>query len=247
MNSNRKHKENDMTNTDSTKTERAPMSSLRKTALVAGVFYLLTFVSIPTLGLYGSVRGPNYILGPGPDTPVILGAILEMIVALAGIGTAVTLYPVVKRQNEGVALGFFGSRVLEAATIYAGIVSLLSIVTLRQAGAGAGALVTGQALAAQYSWTFFFGQSFFAMVNAVLLGSLLYRSRLVPRVLPMLGFIGAALLLASWIATVFGLLGPGQVSPLAALAALPIALWEFSLGIYLVVKGFKSSSITAGM
>jgi uncharacterized membrane protein YgdD (TMEM256/DUF423 family) len=234
-----------MINTESTKTEKAPMSSLRKTSLVAGIFYLLTFVSIPTLGLYGSVRGPNYILGPGPDAPVMLGAILEMIVALAGIGTAITLYPVVKRQNEGVALGFVGSRILEAATIYTGIVSLLSIVTLRQTNAGAGALVTGQALAAQYTWAFFFGQSFFAALNAVLLGSLLYRSRLVPRILPMLGFIGGILLIASWIATVFGLLRPGQVSPLTVLAALPIALWEFSLGVYLVVKGFKPSPITA--
>ena len=77
-----------MTYTNSTTTERAPMSSLRKTSLVAGVFYLLTFVSIPTLGLYGSVRGPNYILGSGPDTPVILGAILEMIVALAALPIA---------------------------------------------------------------------------------------------------------------------------------------------------------------
>jgi hypothetical protein len=234
-----------MTNTDSTAAERAPMSSLRKTSLVAGVFYLLTFVSIPTLGLYGSVRGPNYILGPGPDTPVILGAILEMIVALAGIGTAVTLYPVLKKQNKGRALGFVTSRVLEAATIYAGIVSLLSIVTLRQAGAGAGGLVTSQALAAQYYWTFLFGQSFIPAVNAVLLGSLLYQSRLVPRALPVLGFIGAALLVAAWTGTLFGLLG--QVSTASALAALPIALWEFSLGIYLVVKGFKPSPITAGM
>ena len=234
-----------MTNTNSTKTERAPMSSLRKTSLVAGVFYLLTFVSIPTLGLYGSVRGPNYILSSGPDTPVILGAILEMIVALAGIGTAVTLYPVLKKQNKGRALGFVSSRVLEAATIYAGIVSLLSIVTLRQAGAGAGALVTGQALAAQYYWTFLFGQSFIPAVNAVLLGSILYQSRLVPRALPILGFIGAALLVAAWTGTLFGILG--QVSTASVFAALPIALWEFSLGIYLVVKGFKPSPITAGM
>jgi hypothetical protein len=221
------------------------MSSLRKTALVAGVFYLLTFVSIPTLGLYGSVRGPNYITGAGPDTPVILGAFLEMIVALAGIGTAVTLFPVLKRQNEGVALGFVGSRVLEAATIYAGITSLLSIVTLRQAGAGAGALATGQALAAQYYWTFLFGQSFIPAVNAVLLGSLLYQSRLVPRALPVLGFIGAALLVISWAGTLTGVLGP--VSAASGLFALPIALWEFSLGVYLVVKGFKPSPITAGM
>ncbi len=234
-----------MTDTGITITERAPMSSLRKTALVAGVFYLLTFVSIPTLGLYGSVRGPNYILGPGPDTPVLLGAILEMIVALAGIGTAVTLYPVLKRQNKGRALGFVGSRVLEAATIYFGIVSLLSIVSLRQAGAGTGGLITGQALAAQYYWMFLFGQSFIPAVNAVLLGSLLYQSRLVPRALPVLGFFGAALLVAAWASTLFGLLGP--ISAASALFALPIALWEFSLGIYLVVKGFRPSQITAGM
>jgi hypothetical protein len=225
--------------------KRVPISSLRKTSLVAGIFYLLTFVSIPTLGLYGSVRGPNYILGSGPDTPVILGGILEMIVALAGIGTAVTLFPVLKRQNEGVALGFVGARILEAATIYAGIASLLSVVTLRQAGAGEGALATGQALTAQYYWMFLFGQSFIPAVNALLLGSLLYQSRLVPRALPVLGFIGAALLITAWTGTLFGLLG--QVSTASALFALPIALWEFSLGIYLVVKGFRPSLITAGM
>src|SRR3990172_1343773 len=234
-----------MTITDRTATKRVPMDSLRKTALVAGVFYLLTFVSIPTLALYGSVRAPNYVVGPGPDTSVLLGVFLEMIVALAGIGTAVTLYPVVKRQNEGVALGFVGARVLEAATISAGIVSLLSVVTLRQAGGGAGALVAGQALVAQYYWTFLFGQSFIPAVNAVLLGSLMYQSRLVPRVLPVLGFIGAGLLVAAWTLTLFGVLG--QVSPATALAALPIAAWEFSLGVYLVVKGFKPSPITAGI
>jgi Domain of unknown function (DUF4386) len=232
-----------MTNSDRTATKRVPMGSLRKTALVAGLFYLLTFVSIPTLGLYAAVRGPNYIMGPGPDNPVILGAMLEMIVALACIGTAVTLYPVLKRQNEGVALGFVGVRVLEAATIYSGITSLLSIVTLRQAGAGAGALVTGQALAAQYYWTFLFGQGFLPAMNALLLGSLLYQSRLVPRVLPLVGFIGAATLITSWTATLFGLVE--QVSPATAIATVPIALWEFSLGIYLVAKGFKPSPITS--
>ena len=98
------------------------------------------------------MHDPNYIVGPGPDTGVIIGGILEIIVALAGIGTAVALYPVVKRQNEGVALGFVGSRVLEAGTIFADVVCLLAIVTLRQAGVGADALVTGQALVALYDW-----------------------------------------------------------------------------------------------
>lgn len=222
------------------------MDSLRKTALTAGVIYLITFISIPTIALYGPVRNdPNYIVGPGPDTPVIFGGVLEIIVALACIGTAVVLYPVVKRQNEAVALGFIGARVLEAAAIFAGVVSILSVVTLRQAGAGPDALVTGQALVALHNWTTLLGQGFLPAVNALLLGSLLYRSRLVPRIIPLVGLLGAPLLVVSDIATLFGLKEP--VSALSALAALPIALWEFSLGVYLIVKGFKPSPITARM
>jgi hypothetical protein len=191
------------------------------------------------------VHDPNYIVGPGSNTPVIIGGVLEVIVALAGIGTAVVLYPVVKRQNEAVALGFVSARVLEAATIFVGVASLLAVVTLRQAGAGADALVTGRALVALYDRMFLLGQSLIPALNALLLGSLLYRSRLVPRVLPVVGFVGAALLLASDVAVLFGLWD--RVSALSAIAALPIALWEFSLGVYLVVKGFKPSPITAGM
>jgi hypothetical protein len=194
------------------------------------VIYLVTFVSIPTLSLYGPVRNDsNYVLGPGPDTPILIGAILEVIVALACIGTAVVLYPVVKRQHEGIAMGFVGSRVLEAAAIFAGVVSLLSVVTLRQAGAGADALATGQALVSFNNWTFLLGQSFLPVVNALLMGSLLYRSRLVPRIIPLVGLIGAPLLLVSDIGVLFGLWP--QVSGLTAIAALPIALWEFSLGV----------------
>jgi branched-subunit amino acid transport protein AzlD len=235
-----------MTITAQTATRRVPMDSLRKTALVAGVIYLITFISIPTLALYGPVRNdPNYIVGPGPDTPVIFSGVLEIIVALACIGTAVVLYPVVKRQNEAAAMGFIGARVLEAAAIFAGVVSVLSVVTLRQAGAGADALVTGQALIALHNWTTLLGQGFLPAVNALLLGSLLYQSRLVPRMIPLVGLIGAPLLVASAAATLFGL--KEQVSALSAIAALPIALWEFSLGVYLVVKGFKPSPITGGM
>lgn len=214
-------------------------ASDRKIALAGGLLYLLTFVSIPTLALYAPVHAPNYIVGPGPDTAVILGGVLEIIVALACIGTAVALYPVVKRQNEGVALGFVGARVLEAGTIFAGVVCLLAVVTLRQAGAGADALVTGQALVALHDW-FRLGQGLMPVVNAVLLGSLLFQSRLVPRVLPVLGLIGAPLLLASTVATMFGINDPA--SAFSALATLPIALWELSLGIWLVVKGFNSTA-----
>src|SRR5437868_2446292 len=220
------------------------MSPLRKTALAAGVLYLLTFVSIPTLFLYDQVRhNPKYILGPGPDTAVLFGGLLEIIVALAGIGTAVVLYPVVKRQDEGRALGFVGARTLEAAGILAGVACLLSIVSLRQAGVGTGALVTGQTLAILYDRIFLLSQSFIPAVNALLLGSLLYQSRLVPRVLPLLGFFGAALLVAGDIGVLFSLWG--QTSSVAALAALPIALWEVSLGVWLIAKGFNPSALTS--
>ena len=220
------------------------MSPDRKLALAAGVFYLLTFVSIPTLFLYDQVRNnPNYILSPGPDTAVLFGAILEIIVALAGIGTAVTLYPVLKRQNEAAALGLVGSRVVEAAGILAGVACLLAIVILRQSGAGNGALITGQTLAILYGRIFLLSQSLMPIVNDLLLGFLLYQSRLVPRVLPLIALIGAPLLAVGTIGTLFNLWG--QVSAVSALLALPVAVFEFSLGVYLTVKGFRPTPITS--
>ena len=234
-----------MTTDQSTATRPLPTTSLRKTALIAGLLYLLTFVSIPTLALYGSVHDPNYIIGPGSNSPVLVGGVLEVIVALAGIGTAVVLYPVLKRQNEPAALGLVGSRVLEAAGILAGVACLLTIVSLREAGAGPDALVTGQTLAILYDRINLLSQSLMPAVNDLLLGYLLYKSRLVPRVLPVLAFIGAPLLLVSDAAVLFGVVE--RVSALPAIATLPVALFEFSLGVYLTVKGFRPSPITAGM
>src|SRR6202050_4483544 len=165
-----------------TAAKRVPMDSLRKTALVAGVFYLITFISIPTLALYGPVKNHrDWILSSGSHTGVLVGGFLEVIVALAGIGTAVALYPVVKRQNEGVALGFVAARILEAAMIFTGVISLLSLLTLRQdlggaAGANAAALVTSAAShVAIYKWTFLLSQRLMPVINALLLGSLMYR------------------------------------------------------------------------
>jgi len=228
---------------------RIPMDPTRKTALVAGIFYLITFVSIPTLALYGAVENHrDWILSSGSRTGVLVGGFLEVIVALAGIGTAVTLYPVVKRQNEGVALGFVTTRVLEAGMIFTGVVSLLSLLTLRQdlggaAGANAASLVTTAAShVAIYKWTFLLSQSLMPVINALLLGSLMYRSRLVPRVIPVLGLIGAPILLASVITTLFRT--DHQITVLA-LGFLPVAAWEFSLGVWLAVKGFRPCPITA--
>ena len=233
-----------------TAAKRVPMDSMRKTALVAGIFYLITFISIPTLALYGPVKNHrDWILGSGGHTAVLAGGFLEVIVALACIGTAVTLYPVLKRQHEGAALGLAAARVLEAGLIFTGVISLLSLVTLRQhlggaAGGNAAALVTtGASHVAIYNWTFLLGQSLMPAINAMLLGSLLYRSRLVPRIIPVIGLIGAPLLLAAVIATLFG--GIEQGSSWAALTALPVAAWELSLGVWLVVKGFKPSPITS--
>lgn len=234
-----------------TAAKRAPMDSLRKTALIAGVLYLITIIaSIPALILYGPVlNNPDYIISSGADTGVLWGGFLEMITALACIGTAVVLFPVVKRQNEAAALGFVTARVFEAAIIVVGIVSLLSVVTLRQdlagaAGADAASMIlTGNALVAVHDWTFLLGPGLMPAVNALLLGYLLYRSGLVPRIIPLMGLIGAPLLLASATATMFG--AYEQVSAMSVIATLPIFFWELSLGVWLVVKGFKPSPITA--
>jgi Domain of unknown function (DUF4386) len=229
---------------------RTPMTSTRKIALVAGIFYLITFISIPTLALYGPIKNhQDWILGSGGHTGLLLGGFLEVIVALAGIGTAVTLYPVVKRQNEGAALGFVTARVLEAVMIFTGVVSLLSLVTLRQdlggaAGADTAALVTTAAShVAVYNWTFLLSQSLMPAFNALLLGSLLYRSRLVPRIIPVIGLIGAPFLICTVIATLFGAMKLGSPE----FAAVPVAAWELSLGLWLTVKGFRPSPITAAM
>ena len=226
-------------------TQRVPMSPLRKTSLTAGILYLLTFVSVPTLALYGSIHGSNYLLGTGPDTPAIIGGILEIIVALAGISTAVVLYPILKKQNESLALGLLAARILESGTIFVGVAFLLSIVTLKQAGAGADSLATSHALVALYDRIFLLGQSFMPAICDMLLGFLLYRSGLVPKVLAFIGMIGGPVLLAGYFAVMFGLIG--QHAPLAGLSALLVALFEFSLGIYLVVKGFKPTAITLDM
>src|SRR5664279_1961934 len=231
-------------------TQRVPMDSTRKTALVAGIFYVISFVSIPTLVLYGPVKNHrDFITSSGTNTGVLWGCFLEVIVALAGIGTAVTLFPVVKRQNEGMALGFVATRTLEAAMIFAGVASLLSLVALQKAGASgaeATSLTTmGQGLVAFYNKVFLVGQSLMPVANALLLGTLMYRSGLVPRVIPAIGLIGVPLQLTAVILTMFGVID--RSSTATGILVIPDFIWELSLGIYLVVKGFKACPITDAM
>ena len=226
--------------------EHAPTDSMRKTAFAAGVLYLMTFLSIPRLALFGPVLdNPNYILGSGIPTGVFVGIMLELIVAFAIVGTGVALYPILKRQNEGVALGFVSARVIETGIIAVGIISLLAVVSLRQdaaAGADVASLVTtGQALVSIQNLTFLIGQGLLPGLNGILLGYLFYRSGLVPRILPAMGLIGGPLMISSVIGQIFGT--NEQVSVWSGIALVPIFLWEFSLGLWLVFKGFRPSAV----
>ena len=223
------------------------MSPLRKTALAAGLLYLATFVfSIPALAFYdGVLNNPDFVHGAGSDGGVLWGAMFEVITALTGIGTAVVLYRVIKRHGPPGAIGFVASRTLEAAMIFVGVISVLGVYTLRQDFAGtdtAGLTTTAHALVAVKDWTFLLGPGIMPAINALCLATVLYRSRLVPRIIPTIGLIGAPILLASSTATLFG--ACDQVSPPAMLVALPIAAWEFSLGVYMTVKGFRPSPVT---
>ena len=213
-----------------------------------GVLFLITYItSIPAFFVFYApvLKDPGYITGPGPDTSVLFGAFLEVILIIANIGTTLTLFPVLKRQNEVLALGYVTARVVESAFIAVGTLSLLTVVTLRQGAAGADAAsltVVGQALVAIHGWTFRLGPNFVVGVgNGLMLGYLMYRSGLVPRPMAMLGLIAGALLCASGIAMLFGVLELGSAAH--TLAAMPEFLWELSLGIYLTVKGFRPSPI----
>jgi hypothetical protein len=226
------------------------MGSPRKAALVAGVLFIITFVtSIPALLLYNPVlKHTGYIVGAGADKRIFLGALLEVLLIIANIGTAVVLFPILKRVNETLALGYVAARLVESAFIAVGVLSVLSVVTLRQDIGGANAAnaaslhIVARSLVAIHDWSFLLGPGFIVGVgNGLLLGYLMYRSGLVPRRMAMLGLVGGPLVCASGIAVLFGALGKGSAGQ--GIATVPEFAWELSLGIYLIVKGFKPSSI----
>lgn len=225
---------------------RTPMTPMRKAALIAGVAYIATFAgSIPALPLYHDIlNDPDHLLGGASDTGVLFGAIGEVVCALAGIVTAVALHPVARRHSQRAALGFVTARVLEASMIFVGILSVLSLVTLHDAGASAAEAdsvrVAGRSLVAVHDWTFLLGPGLMPVISALCIGSVMYRSGLVPRIIPMVGLAGAPVLLASSIASLFG--AWDQVSDTAVFFALPIAAWELSFGVYMTVKGFRTTT-----
>lgn len=222
----------------------------RNHARAGGIFYLVTFAaSIPAFIMLSPVlTDPNYIVGAGQDTQVLWACFLDFVTALAGVGSAVAVFPVVKHVNESMALGFVMSRMMEAAVIMIGVVGMLTVVSLRQdlggtAAADASMLTTtGQALVTGRDWTFLFGPGFMASINAVLFGTLLYRSGLVPRIIPMMGLIGAPILATANLLTFFG--HNTQTSGWTFLATAPIAAWELSVGFYMAFKGFTRTPFT---
>jgi hypothetical protein len=241
---------NDMT----TARKGVPMNATRKIALVAGVLMIITFItSIPAqLLLYHALLSDpaKYMHGVGADPAVSLGALLEVILVVANVGTAVVLYPIVKRQNEIVALAFVTERVLESVAIMVGFFSLLAAVTLRQGGAGANGadaaarVTVGKSLVAVHDWTFLLGPGFLdGLGTGLLLGYLMYKSGLMPRGLALLGLVGGPLLMASGIAVLFGVFKAGSAGQF--IPTIPEILWELSVGIYLTVKGFKPAPITS--
>ena len=218
----------------------------RKTSLTVGILFIITIVaSIPALLLYDPVlNDANYVLGAGADTRIRLGAFLEVATVIANIGTAVALFSVARRQHEGFAIGYVASRVVESTLIVVGLISLLSVMTLQQDGAGADAgslVIAGQSLVALHDWTFLLGPGFCAPIgNGLILGYLMYSSGLMPRRLAQLGLIGGTVGVASASATLLGIYD--QVSVWAFIAIIPEFAWEASVGIWLTVKGFSASS-----
>ncbi|HEX2680470.1 MAG TPA: DUF4386 domain-containing protein [Candidatus Dormibacteraeota bacterium] len=225
------------------------MSPHRTTATVAGVFFVVAAVAaVIGLALYQPLlHDPAaYVSGSGNDTSIFLGAFFEVLVVVAVIGTAVSLFPVVRRQNEGFAVGYLAGRTVEGVVIAVGIISLLTAVSLRQgysATDAAAFVVAVKSLVALHSWTFLFGPNIALGVNTTLLATLMLRSGLVPRLIPIIGLVGGPLIFVSGIAEMFGLYS--QVSALGATTALPVFAWEMSLAAWLIVKGFRPSPILA--
>ena len=224
------------------------MSFTRKVSLITGVAFLITFAaSIPAAFYFYApvLDNADYILGAGADTRIGWGAVLEVILVVANIATAVALYPVVKRQNEGLALGYVAARTFESTMIAVGVIAMLAVVTLRQEVAGAvdaaASVALGQALVAVHDWTFLLGPGMVGIWNGLLLGYLMYRSELVPKGMAVLGMVAGTLLIASAIPILLGVYEAGSAPQVIATA--PEFVWELFLGIYLTFKGFRPAGL----
>jgi hypothetical protein len=223
------------------------VSPTRRISFAFGVLFLITFVtSIPALALYQPVLDDpvGYVANGGSDNRIFFAALLELLLIIANIGTAVVIYPILKRQNHILALGYVTARIVESTFILVGILAVLSVVTLSQHDAGANEGTIAYTLAALKDWTFILGPGFMVgWGNGLILGYLMYRSGLVPRGLAMLGLVAGPLNILSGILVMFGAADPGGT--LQGLATIPEFIWELGLGIYATFWGFKASPILA--
>ena len=220
------------------------MTSFRKTALVGGILYLVTFLgSIPAALAVAPADKASYVTGAGSDTQVAFGLVLELINVFGCIGCGVAFFSVVRRVHEGLAIGYVTTRLFEAVTITTGVISLLALITLRQQGAAAGNAETllpiASGLVAIRHWAMILGPNM-AAFNALMLGTALYRAGLVPRALPALGLIGSPLLISFVVASILGIHLEGTI--FQAIAVFPFFFWELFLGLWLTFKGFNESS-----
>ena len=222
--------------------------SSQRAARIIGVLFLITFVtSITAYALYGSVLDDTrWVLGGASDGQIRLGAFLEVLLVVANIGTAVVLYPILRRYQPTLALGWVASRIVESTLIAVGIVSLLAVVTLHGEGVGTDAslMTSAQAFVAAHDWTFLLGPGFcVAFGNGLLLGYAMLRSGLLPRRLAMIGLAGGSLCLVNAVAVLFG--AWHQMSSIGGLLSFPEMIWEGGiLGVYLIVKGFRDPAAT---
>ena len=223
------------------------MNAERKTASLFGWLFIATFVlSIPAYFIfYAPVQDePGYITGAGADESFIvgLGALSETLLIIANVGTATVLYRIIKRQSEAGALSYVAARIVEGIFIAIGIIAMLTLLFLREESPAIGDAAFGQVLLGVYDRAFLLGPGFFAgLANGVILGWLMYKSGLVPRGMAMLGLVGGPLIMLSGAAIMLGLTERGGT--LQGIATIPEFFWELSLGIYCVVKGFRSSPI----
>jgi hypothetical protein len=225
------------------------MTPSRKTALAVGVLFILTFVtSIAGVIAYGPVLSdPLYVVNAGSNTGVFVGAFLELLLIITNIGCAVVLFPLLRRQNEVLALGYVTARLVECGFIAVGLLSLLTVASLQvqATSANAATLVPiGKSLVAMRNWTFLLGPGFADGIGTgMILGWLMYRSGLVGRRMALVGVVGGFLLAASGAAVLLGVIPQG--STWQGIATIPEIIWEAFLGLWLTFKGFNSSPIFA--
>ena len=217
------------------------MADDQRTARIFGVLFIITFLtSIPAALLFRPVLADpaGYIAGGGNDTQIYLAAFLELLLIISNVGTAVVLYPIVRRRYETLAIGFVAARIMESVFIASGMMFVLGIVALRhEAPEAADAAVS---LAALKDLSFLFGPGLIVPVgNGLILGYLMYRSGLVPRRMAWFGLIGGPLLLIGQLGVLFDLWDAGSA---ASVLVAPEAIWELFVGFYCAIRGFRPDS-----